>query len=202
MNLFRLPFILYFFKLSYGSSFWNNLRNDDINLYRRATLAEHLAKKLRKRELDLKFLVTARDTGVYAKFTRSKNVKNNKKKCKSKFYHRVLLDEIKSKRRSIKELRKELCDSMKALSSSTTFFKSIILRISINRSVLKDEKKIIKRHRKKLDSLIKEKNKENNIHENPNPVVTNLSSHDLSNEELSTLKFGLKHGLATRPNES
>ena len=68
--------------------------------------------------------------------------------------------------------------------------------------MLKDEKKIIKRHQKKLDSLIKEKNKENNIHENPNPVVTNLSSHDLSNEELSILKFGLKHGLATRPNES
>ena len=117
---------------------------------------------MRKHELDLKFLVTARDTGVYPKFTRWKNVKNNKK-CRSKFYRRVLLDEINNKRRSIKELRKELCDSMKALSSSTTFFKSIILRISINRSVLKDEKKIIKRHRKKLDSLIKEKNKENNM---------------------------------------
>ena len=91
---------------------------------------------------------------------------------------------------------------MKALSSSTTFFESIILRISINWSVLKDEKKIIKHHWKKLNSLIKEKKKGNNIHENPNPVVTNLSSHDLSNEELSILKFGLKHGLATRPNES
>ena len=157
---------------------------------------------MRKHELDLKFLVTARDTGVSPKFTRGKNVKNNNKKCKSKFYRRALLDGINSKRHSIKELKKELCDSMKALSSSTTFFKSIILRISINRSVLKDEKKIIKRHRKKLDSLIKEKNKENNIHENPNPVVTNLSSHDLSNEELRILKFGLKHGLATRPNES
>ena len=91
---------------------------------------------------------------------------------------------------------------MKVLSTLTTFFKSIILRISINRSVLKDEKKIIKRHGKKLDSLIKEKNKENNIHENPNTLVTNLSSHDLSNEELGILKFELKHGLATRPNES
>ena len=91
---------------------------------------------------------------------------------------------------------------MKALSSSTAFFKSIILRISISRSVLKDEKKIIKCPRKKLDSVIKEKNKENKIHENLNHVVTNLSSHDLSNEELSILKFGLKHGLATRRNES
>ena len=68
--------------------------------------------------------------------------------------------------------------------------------------MLKDEKKIIKCPRKKLDSVIKEKNKENKIHENLNPVVTNLSSHDLSNEELSILKFRLKHGLATRPNKS
>ena len=29
-----------------------------------------------------------------------------------------------------------------------------------------------------------------------------MSSHDLSNEEISILKFGLKHGLATRLNES
>ena len=117
--------------MSYDLNFCNNLRKYDIDLYRRATLAERFAKKLRKHKLDLKFFATARDTGVYPKFTHWKNVKNNKK-CKSKFYCCVLLDEINNKRRSIKELRKELCDSMKVLSSSTTFFKSIILRISIN----------------------------------------------------------------------
>ena len=202
MNLFGLSFILYFFKLSYGSNFWNNLRNDDIDLYRRAALAECLAKKLRKHELDLKFLVTARGTGVYPKFTRWKNVKNNNKKYKRKFYRFVLLDEINSKCRSTKELKKELSDSKETLSSSTTFFKSIVLRISINRSVLKDEKKIVKCHQKKLENLLKEKNIENNIDENPDPVVTSLSSHNLTNEEHSILKLGLKHGLATRPNES
>ena len=65
--------------------------------------------------------------------------------------------------------------------------------------MLKHEKKITKRHRKKLDCLIKEKNNENKIHENPNPAVTNLSSHDFSNDKLSILKLGVKHGLATRP---
>ena len=65
--------------------------------------------------------------------------------------------------------------------------------------MLKHEKKITKRHQKKLDSLIKEKNNENKIHENPNPAVTNLSSHDFSNDKLRILKLGLKHGLATRP---
>ena len=33
-------------------------------------------------------------------------------------------------------------------------------------------------------------------------MVTNLSSHVLSNVEYSISKFGLKYGLATRPNES
>ena len=111
MNLFGLSFILCFFKLSYGSNFWNNLGNDDINLYRREALAERVAEKLRKHELDVKFLVTAHDTGVYPKFTRWKSIKNNKKKFKSKFYGHVLLDEVNSKRRSIKEIRKEFDES-------------------------------------------------------------------------------------------
>ena len=37
---------------------------------------------------------------------------------------------------------------------------------------------------------------------NPNPVVTNLSSHVFNNKEHSILQFGLKHGLDTHPNES
>ena len=91
---------------------------------------------------------------------------------------------------------------MENLSSATTLFKSIILRISINLSLLKDEKMIIKRHQKKLQSLLDEKNKENKIQANPNPVVANLSSHVLTSEEHSILQFELKHGLATRPNQS
>ena len=85
MNLFGLSFILHFFKLSYGSNFQNNLQNNDTDFYRRVTLVEYLAKKSRKHELDLKFLVTAPYTGVYPKFMRWKNVKNNKKNVKVNF---------------------------------------------------------------------------------------------------------------------
>ena len=132
--------------MSYGSKFWNKLRNGDIDLCRRVTLAERLAKKLRMHELDLKFLVVARDRGVYLKFIRWKNVKNNNEKYKSNFYRCVLLDEIHNKHQSIKQLKKDVTTSTENLPSVTTLFKSIILRISINRSVLKDEEKIIKRH--------------------------------------------------------
>ena len=121
---------------------------------------------------------------------------------KSNFYCRFLLNEIHNKHQSIKQLRKDLTTSMENLSSATTLFKSIILRISINWSVLKYEKKIAKRLQKKLQSLLDEKNKENNIQLNPNPVVTNLPSPVLTNEEHSILQFGLKHGLATHPNQS
>ena len=43
MNVFGLSFILYFFKLSYGSKFWNNLKNDNIDLCRKTALAERVA---------------------------------------------------------------------------------------------------------------------------------------------------------------
>ena len=61
---------------------------------------------------------------------------------------------------------------------------------------------LLKRHQIKLQSLLDEKNKESNIQANPNPVVTNLSSHVLTNEVQSILQFELKHGLGTRPNQS
>ena len=119
----------------------------------------------------------------FNKFTRWKNVKNNNRKYKSNFYRRVLLDKIHNKHQSIEKLREDPTTSMENLSSTTTLFKSIILRISINRSLLKYEKKIIKRHQNKLQNLLNEKNKENIIQTNPNLVVTNLSSHVLTNEE-------------------
>ena len=134
--------------------------------------------------------VTVRDTGVYPKFTGSKNVKINKKNIKViSIVALNIVDEIHNKHQFIKQLRKDLTTSMENLSSATSLFKSIIRRISINRLVLKDEKKIIKRHRKKLPSLLDKKNKENNIQANPDLVVINLSSHVLTNEEYIILQF-------------
>ena len=105
--------------MSCDSKFWKNLRNGDVDLYRRATLAQRSAKKLRKHELDLKLSVAARDTAVYLKFTRWKNVKNNSKRYKSNLYRRVLLDEIHNKHQSIKQLRKDLITSMENRSSAS-----------------------------------------------------------------------------------
>lgn len=73
---------------------------------------------------------------------------------------------------------------MENLQVSTIFFKEVALKISINRSVvIKEEKVALKCHQKKLDNLLKEKNKLNDINDNPNTIVTNLSSHVLLNAE-------------------
>ena len=99
-------------------------------------------------------------------------------------------------------MKKDFKTAMENLLASATFFTGVVLRISINRSVIKEEKLVLKRHQMKLHDLLKEKNNLNDIYDNPNTVVTNLSSHVLSNEEYSILKFGLKYGLPTCPNES
>ena len=111
MYLFGLSFILFLFKLSYDPRFWNNIRNSDFMLYKRVTSTERLAKKLKKHELDLRFLITSRDEGVYPKFTFWKNLKTRSIKEKNKFSRRILLDEISSKRKAIKSLRKQYTTS-------------------------------------------------------------------------------------------
>ena len=136
------------------------------------------------------------------KFTRWKNVKHNKKFVRTKFYRRVLLDEIASKHRAVKSTRRELNNGKKILFSSTTFFKGIALRFSINQSVEKEELKIVNRHKHKLDNLLQEKNSEDGLTENPNNIITNLSSHTLTEEEFEALRYGLKFGLPTLPCES
>ena len=49
---------------------------------------------------------------------------------------------------------------------------------------------------------MKRTKKKHNIQTSPNPVVTSLYSHVRTKEEHSILQFGLKYGLATRPNQS
>ena len=39
------------------------------------------------------------------------------------------------------------------------------------------------------------------IEDNPNKTIVNLSSQTLSLDEIEVLKLGLRHGLATRPNQ-
>ena len=67
---------------------------------------------------------------------------------------------------------------------------------------MKEEKKIIKRYRKKLDNLLEERYKNKGISANPNTIITNLSSHVLTKDEYHAFQNGLKRRLATRLKEN
>ena len=58
------------------------------------------------------------------------------------------------------------------------------------------------KHQKKLDPIIVNKTIRDGIKKNPNTSITNLTDMELTESELSVLKYGLKHRLLTRPKES
>ena len=93
ISLFGLSFLLSILRLSFDTKFWHNLRNDSPFIYKKAVVVETLVKKLCKPELDSNFLVYCRDEYVYPKFTRWKK-KSNSVKYKSRFYRKILLDEV------------------------------------------------------------------------------------------------------------
>ena len=58
------------------------------------------------------------------------------------------------------------------------------------------------RHQKKLDSLIINKRINEGTHKSFNRIITNLSDNELSDNEISVLKLGLKHEILIRPKET
>ena len=59
---------------------------------------------------------------------------------------------------------------------------------------------VSQRHERKFNSLLREHAVSSGIKNNPNEIITNLTGETLTKE--SILRFGLKHNLATRPNEA
>ena len=79
--------------------------------------------------------------------------------------------------------------------------KSWIVKKSISNLTEIEKLTVQKRHDKKFGNLMEEKAKLEGTMENPNKTIWNFSSHDLSNEEHSVLKYGLRHGIAKRPDD-
>ena len=82
-----------------------------------------------------------------------------------------------------------------------TFIKKNVLKWSISRLNEAERQLVQKRHEKKYQNLLNEKAQIEGTVQNPNQTIWNFSAHVLTNEEESTLKYGLKHGIAKRPNE-
>ena len=98
-----------------------------------------------------------------------------------------------------KDLNKCLTTKLSSLTNSTTSLKLKLIKHSINHHIENLMDKIKKRHSKKLDALICDKKMNNASNNNPNDFITSLTGKILCNVEVEILKYGLKHGIATRP---
>ena len=87
------------------------------------------------------------------------------------------------------------------LRQSTTWLKYHSILFSINRLQSKKTHLIELRHQKKHDNLIIEKRLCDCTQRNPNKIITNLTNITLTQDEISVLELGLKHGVLLRPKE-
>ena len=182
-------------KLSDGKGFWYSLRLSDKKVYREAI-------KIERCECTLKFLFNCWNNDVFPKFVCWKNVNRQPFKKKNRYYRRILVDEIDEKTKYLKTLKTQLMQQQKLLYENTTWIRGTILRYTLNTIITKEESKWIRTHNKKLDNLTNEKKAINGISDNPNSVITNLSSRNLNNNENKILTYGLKHGIAISPKQN
>ena len=202
MLMFGLFFVLYLVKLSVGNGFWSNLRVADPVTHRNAITLQRSSRKLKKAELDLKFLRNCCDNNVHPKFVRWKNLNGKSFRKQHQHYRRLLKEEIQSATKRCRCLREEVKLHERALSNSTKWMKFMIFKVFINRLLENEALKVKSRLDKKLDALILDKELKDGIKPNPNSLITNLAGLTLTAEETEVLMLGLKHGLATRHKEN
>ena len=196
MHLFGICFLLYLINVSAGKGFWFHLRTTDHEIFKLAVKLERINKKVLKCKLDLNFLCKCRDTNITPNFTKLKQLKDMDMKARSKFYRKLLFNEISAKHKRLKVIKKEQKDCMDELVSKSTWMKRKCIIYSINFVMSKFEKQVSDRHLRKYDRLVQSYNYENGFTENPNNTIWNLSSHTLSNEEYEVIQYGLNYGLA------
>ena len=189
MNILGLSFILYFVKLSDVNGFWKNIRRSDPDCYQRAVKFERIRKKLKKAELDLKFLYDCRDEDLHPKFTRWKNFNTLDDRAKHRAYQKVLNDEIKAKHKHIRKLRLTHAQKEDSFSSSTTWMKRLIVTNAVNGSVNSLMLKAKKTHAKKFANLLEEKRRRDGIVKNPNQCIINLSGINLFKDQYEALQY-------------
>ena len=127
-------------------------------------------RKLKKAELDLKFLYQCKDNEVHPKFRQWKHYKRLKPKVREKHYNSILKDSISDTHKKIKNLNKDLESNEKCLRENKTWIKFILIKYSVHRLVSKENKKTVERHEKKFTKLYVEKQIKDGIAENPHKL--------------------------------
>ena len=123
-----------------------------------------------------------------------------KKRIQTRYLHLLLNDAIKEKKTDINSLTNETLNLKKDVSTETTWMKFKLICFSINRLLRQDNNETVRRHQKKLSTLIHLKRTAECLTDNPNETILNLTGQTLTDDQLEVLKLGLQYGLATRPN--
>ena len=112
-----------------------------------------------------------------------------------------LVNPLQDRNNDLRSLTKKHDEMKIQLRQSTTWMKYHSIIYSLNRLQSSKTCIIEKRHQKKYDNLLIEKRLLDDIQQNRNKIIANLTNIDLSNDEISTLELGLKHGILKRPKE-
>ena len=110
-------------------------------------------------------LYNCRYKDVFPKFVRLRNINNQPLKKKSRYYRRILFDEIDEKIKHLKNLKLELVKEHALLNGITTWIKNSVLTYRLKMVISKGERNI-KTQNKILDGLISHKKEVNGINEN------------------------------------
>ena len=151
---------------------------------------EKLHIKINKANEDINFLKNCQHFNVYPKFISFQlpNVDNGDVKfIRKRLLKSAIWKRIKEKHKLINE-----CEHLeKAIGEVSTALDWYILKRSIEKNAKIAAEKSIRTHARKLSNLTK--NATNPFL--PDEIVTNLSSHKLSPDELNLLKNGLQHSI-------
>ena len=187
--------------MSAGKGFWTNLRRSDPNTHKLAIQYQRSLRRLTKAELDLGFLRKCKESEVYPKFVRWRNINQLRRKKKQHRFHKLLLNEaINEKNANISNLQKVNSQLKAEIFGNITWMKAKLIIFSTNRLLYREKNKISQRHAKKFQRLMDMKTAADKLENNPNEVIVNLSGQKLTPEQTEVLILGLRHGLATRPN--
>ena len=200
LTLFGVTVVLYFMKILSGSrNYWMHPRTTDSSLHAVALKFQKLYFKTAKAELDLKFLLECHDNNITPKFVRWKNLKSKRMKLRNSYHRKILKEAIQDKRFSLKDMKTQLHEQENLITARTSWLKNITLKYHAKRPSHKKLLEVAKRHERKFTSLLHEHKIITGLISNPNDIITNLTGDTITKEEESILRFGLKHGLATRP---
>ena len=116
-------------------------------------------------------------------------INNKDEKTKHRCYRRILFDEINHK-----------IDLVKRFKNKTTVAEGNLLYLKYHAK--REERKSVHASNRSFKTYSrKSRRRMEYLQPNPNKLVINPTALELTNKQYSALQFGLKHGIATRPQE-